>query len=129
VNGIKLLLDTNFIIGLIKRTEPVIKILAASSIALDECAYSFITRIELLSYPAITQPEIESIESILATMHYVSTSKEIENTTIRLRRQYRLKTPDAIVAATAIALNLELLTLDQQLAKQMQAILVQENNP
>ncbi len=129
MNGIKLLLDTNFIIGLIKRTEPVIKILAASSIALDECAYSFITRIELLSYPAITQPEIESIESILATMHYVSTSKEIENTTIRLRRQYRLKTPDAIVAATAIALNLELLTLDQQLAKQMQAILVQENNP
>ena len=45
-------------------------------------------------------------------MHYISLSKEIENTTIGLRRQHNFKTPDALIAATAKALNLELLTLD-----------------
>lgn len=80
----------------------------------------------MLGYPAITQLEIESIERILGSMHYFSMSKEIENTAIRLRRNYRLKAPDAIVAA--IALNLELLTLDQQLNNRMQHILNQENN-
>jgi len=56
-------------------------------------------------------------------MHYISLSKEIENTTIDLRRQHNLKTPDALIAATAKALNLELLTLDQTLAKRMGEIL------
>jgi len=56
-------------------------------------------------------------------MHYVSLSKDIENTTIDLRRQHNFKTPDALIAATAKALNLELLTLDRSLAKQMVEIL------
>ena len=56
-------------------------------------------------------------------MPYISLSKEIENTTIGLRRQHNLKTPDALIAATAKALNLELLTLDQTLSKQMGEIL------
>jgi predicted nucleic acid-binding protein len=64
VNGIKFLLDTNFILGVVKKTGPVVKALTERAIALDECAYSFITRIELLGYSAITPLEIESIESI-----------------------------------------------------------------
>jgi predicted nucleic acid-binding protein len=63
------------------------------------------------------------VENILATMHYISLSKEIENTTIDLRRQHNFKTPDALIAATAKALSLELLTLDQTLAKRMGEIL------
>jgi predicted nucleic acid-binding protein len=113
VNGIKFLLDINFIV----------KALTERTIALDECAYSFITRIELLSYSAITPLEIESIESILSATHYLSISQQIENAAIDIRRQHQSKIPDAIIAATAIALNLELLTLDQQLIKRMQDIL------
>jgi predicted nucleic acid-binding protein len=123
VNGIKFLLDINFILGVVKQTEPVVKALTERTIALDECAYSFITRIELLSYSAITPLEIESIESILSATHYLSISQQIENAAIDIRRQHQSKIPDAIIAATAIALNLELLTLDQQLIKRMQDIL------
>ena len=123
MNGIKFLLDTNFILGVVKKTEPVVKALTERTIALDECAYSFITRIELLSYSAITPLEIESIESILIAMHYLSISQQTENTSINIRRQYQLKIPDAIIAATAIALSLDLLTLDQQLSKRMQDLL------
>lgn len=123
MTGIRFLLDTNFIIGIIRGNEAVLAILSEKTMTPAECAYSFITRIELLGYQSITQTEVESVESILATMHYISFSKEIENTTIDLRRQHNFKTPDALIAATAKALNLELLTLDQTLAKRMGEIL------
>jgi predicted nucleic acid-binding protein len=123
VNGIKFLLDTNFVLGVIKGTEPVVKALTERTVVLDECAHSFITRIELLSYSSITQLEMKSIENILSTTHYLSISEQIENAAIHIRRQHKLKIPDAIIAATAIALNVELLTLDQQLIKRMQDIL------
>ncbi len=123
MTGIRFLLDTNFIIGIIRGSEAVLAILSEKTMAPAECAYSFITRIELLGYQLITQTEVESVESILATMHYISLSKEIEDTTIDLRRQHNFKTPDALIAATAKALNLELLTLDQTLAKRMGEIL------
>ena len=123
VNGIKFLLDTNFVLGIVRGTKTVLAILAEKTTVPAECAYSFITRIELLGYRSITQPEIEAIESILSTMQYLPLTTEIEDATISLRRQHNLKTPDAIIAATAKVLNLELLTLDQQLAKRMQEIL------
>ena len=46
-------------------------------------------------------------------------TKTIENMTIAIRRQFKIKTPDAIIAATAKLESLELLTLDQQLANRV----------
>lgn len=129
MSGIKFLLDTNFILGIIRGNPETLDILSNKKAKPTEYSYSFITRIELLSYPSITQPEIEAIQGALSTMLYCSMSDPIENVTIHLRRQYKIKIPDAIIAATAIALNLELLTLDQQLAKQLQDILSQEKKP
>jgi predicted nucleic acid-binding protein len=39
---------------------------------------------------------------------------QVRDTAVRLRRSYRLKLPDAIVAATALALGAELVTNDDQ---------------
>ena len=103
-----------------------IKILEDQTIALDDCAYSFITRIELLGYPAITDPEIQGISTLLDAMQHLAMTRTIENATINIRRQYKLKIPDAIIAATAKVMNLELLTLDQQLANRMVEILEQQ---
>jgi hypothetical protein len=54
---------------------------------------------------------------------YLPMSQEIEDSTIHIRRHYKLKIPDAIIAATAKVNHLELLTLDQQLAHHMAAIM------
>jgi predicted nucleic acid-binding protein len=123
VNGIKFLLDTNFVIGLVKGNEPVINILRNRKIAIEECSYSFITRIELLGYPAITESEIQVISRVLRAIQYLAMTQVIENTTIDIRRKYKLKIPDAIIASTAKAMDLELLTLDQQLANRTSEIL------
>jgi predicted nucleic acid-binding protein len=123
MNGARFLLDTNYVIGLVKRREEVIRIVTDRSIKIQGCAYSFITRIELLGFPKITQQEINGIESVLTLMQYIPLTREIEDGAIALRRNYRLKTPDAIIAATAKCLTLELLTLDQQLMNRMEEIL------
>ena len=49
-------------------------------------------------------------------MTHIGLDASIEDTTISLKRLYRLKLPDAIIAATAKTYHLELLTLDKQLA-------------
>ncbi|KAM3114201.1 type II toxin-antitoxin system VapC family toxin [Phormidesmis sp. 146-33] len=122
MNGVRFLLDTNYVIGLMKQQEAVIKVVSDRAIETKTCAYSFITRIELLGFPGITSEEINGIERTLTQMYYVALTKEIEDCAIALRQNYRLKTPDAIIAATAKCLDLELLTLDQQLANRMQEI-------
>ena len=93
MSGSKFLLDTNFVIGLLKGNEQVDRYLKEHSINVSECAYSFITRIELLSYPRITESEIAAITSLLNAMQYLPMTPAIENTTIKIRRQYTLKVP------------------------------------
>ena len=122
MSGTKWLLDTNFVIGLLKGNEAVQSVLLDYPISLQDCSYSFITRIELLGFPAITDAETKSIEKLLSAMNYVPMSQAIEDATIQIRREHGLKTPDAIIAATAIVNDLELLTLDQQLANRMAEI-------
>lgn len=71
---------------------------------------------ELLSFPAITFPEKQAIESLLVRMVYLAITSAIEDETIEFRRIHKTKLPDSIIAATARHARIELLTLDQKLA-------------
>ncbi len=55
MNGVKFLTDTNILIGLTKGYEPANEKL--SGIDLSDCAFSAITRMEVLGYPGITEKE------------------------------------------------------------------------
>jgi predicted nucleic acid-binding protein len=116
MNGIKYLLDTNIIIGLYQHNPTILGLLQSKHVKINECAYSSITRMELLSYPAITQNEVKVIESLLMRMTYLAITPDIENETIQFRITNKSKLPDAILAVTANHHQLELLTLDKQLA-------------
>jgi predicted nucleic acid-binding protein len=116
MNGIKYLLDTNVIIGLYQHNAAILGLLQSKQVKINECAYSSITRMELLSYPAITQAEVKVIESFLVLMTYLAITPDIENETIKFRLTNRIKLPDAILAATANHHQLVILTMDKQLA-------------
>lgn len=116
MNGIKYLLDTNIIIGLYQHNPAVMDLLRTRSIRTVECAYSSITRMELLSYPAIIPMDTQAIESLLARMTYLTITPDIEDKAIEIRRNQQIKLPDSIIAATAKHHQLELLTLDKKLA-------------
>ena len=122
MSGIKFLLDTNFVLAILNEQDSVVQLMSNRAIDDADCAYSSITRIELLSFPKITSQDIDIIDSFLGRLQYIPFSLEIENAAILIRRQYKLKLPDAVIAATAKCLKLELLTLDQQFANRMQEI-------
>jgi len=119
MNGIKYLLDTNIIIGLYQQNLNVLALLKTKQVKINECAYSSITRIELLSYPSITPVDKQTIQFLLNRMAYLAITPEIENETIEFRKIYQTKLPDSIIAATTKYHSLELLTLDKKLANKI----------
>ncbi|MEJ7680947.1 MAG: type II toxin-antitoxin system VapC family toxin [Segetibacter sp.] len=65
---------------------------------------SVITELELIGYPAITVEEQQQIKSFLNDCTIIEINDEIKSIYINIRKQYRLKLGDAVVAATAIYL-------------------------
>lgn len=112
MSGIKYLLDTNCILGLLKATPEVLDMVSRRTLLASECAYSAITRMELLGYPGITAAEEQLIVDRLSKFTYRAITIEIDDGVIALRRARKVKLPDAIIAATAIHHGLELLTFD-----------------
>ena len=115
MTGIKYLLDTNFILGILKSEMQVIEALVSRKILAQECSYSTITRMELLGFHRITREEEMLIKYKLQHFSCLHLTEEIENKVISLRKMYKIKLPDAIIAATALYLGVELLSLDHQL--------------
>ncbi len=77
---------------------------------------SVITEIELLSYPSLSPDEETQIREFLTKITVVGIDNNIKELAITFRKQYRLKLPDAIIAATAQSLNATLFTNDVRLA-------------
>ncbi len=104
----KYLLDTNALIYLQGGK-------LANELPVGTYAYSVISEIELLSWQEI-QPEQELVwRGLLASLHRVELDASVRETAIRLRRERRLKLPDALIAASALVLDANLLTNDRQL--------------
>ena len=107
MNGNKFLADTNTFIYLLDK-HPVLEPLLES-----EWFFSFINEIELLGKPEITQLEIKHVKGVLAVCTKVVHAEVINELTITLKQQYKIKQPDALIAATALHLALPLLTFDK----------------
>ena len=77
---------------------------------------SIITEIELLSYASLSAAEEQQIRNFLAQLMIIDIDEPIKNMAIALRKEYRLKLPDAIISATAQSINALLLTNDLKLS-------------
>jgi hypothetical protein len=65
-NGNRYLLDTNYILGLLKSSPQVLEDVSQRGILAHQCAYSVITRLELFGYPGISGQESRLIQQKLA---------------------------------------------------------------
>ena len=74
---------------------------------------SVISEMELLSYSGITPDEEMQIKSFLNDCNEVTLTNEIKDKTIEIRKKYKTKLPDAIIAASAIVKNIPLITADK----------------
>ncbi len=88
----------------------------ASPLPEDRYAVSFITEMELLSYPHLSADEEAGVLAFLASVEVCELSQGIKLRAISIRRRHGLKLPDAIICATAMERSATLWSNDQKLA-------------
>lgn len=120
MNGIKYLLDTCFIIELYNGHQEVVKIIEENKIDLTHCAISPINRMEVLGFGDLVDNDSQNLEKLLDVLMTLPIDRKIEDTVIELRKHHKIKLPDAIVLATVLTHNLELLSLDMGLINKYQ---------
>jgi predicted nucleic acid-binding protein len=106
--AVKFLLDTNVVIYLLGGR-------LRHSLPQGDFGVSVITEIELPSFPALSPDDDQVMRGFLDEVVRYPLTDAIRDQTISLRRQFRLKLPDALIAATALDAGATLLTNDQQL--------------
>ncbi len=106
-SGMNILIDTNIALYLFGGDEQVAGVLDGHAVHV-----SFITELELLGYPDITDQEDKIIHDFLDDCVVVDLNGQIKSRTVELRRQYGLKLPDCIIAATACYLGIPIFSAD-----------------
>jgi predicted nucleic acid-binding protein len=101
------LIDTNTAIDYLNNKLP-----AFSSNLIDEqeILISVITRMELLAWPNATREQITLLEDFVNSSFVLNLEEDVILKGIEIRKQYKLKLPDAIIAATAAVFDLTLLS-------------------
>lgn len=104
--GAKYLIDTNILIDAQSFKLPKKGLAFLADVIDEQFLVSFITYIEFLGYKSISQYNKDFIE--MATVIEINSS--VIDVCIELRKKYRIKLPDAIIAATAIHHNFCIVT-------------------
>ena len=78
---------------------------------------SIITEIELLGWYNISARDVQYFQSIFEACYIIELIHQIKNIAIQIKQENRIKLPDAIIAATAIFLEIPLLTFNLGFAK------------
>lgn len=112
MNGHKVVADTSLIINFFNGRE-----LAGRLVDQRQIWLSSISEIELLGFHGINDTEISLLKDFIDNCMIVELSKSIRDIAIDLRRIYKLKTPDAVIAATAKYLDMPLVTYDRDFEK------------
>ncbi|HZQ54468.1 MAG TPA: type II toxin-antitoxin system VapC family toxin [Bryobacteraceae bacterium] len=118
------MLDTNAVLYLLGGR-------LAAPLPPGEYLISVITEMELLSYPSLDSRSEKQITDFLTEVAVIGLTRDVEERAIQLRQQEHLKLPDAIVAATALVFDAELLTNDKKLHRvqglKLRELAVREN--
>jgi len=108
--GRKILIDTNISIGYIGNRLSLQSMDKLDPVFDGEYHLSVINKIELLGYPDLEQNEEDRFNLLIdhSVLHQID--NKIIDKTISIRKQHKIKLPDAIIAATCLVNGLDVLT-------------------
>jgi len=116
MNGNRYLLDTNAIIALLQGNKALLQQLQNA----EWVGISVISQLEFLVFPDLTDADKDYFNKFLQRVDVIGlTTAQLSliATIIDLRRQYRLKLPDAIIVGAAIQYSATLISADERLHK------------
>ena len=106
-----ILVDTNILIYHLKGLlETPLKAQLAQALTVGRVRISVITRMEMLAWRGHTETSMAQTQALLALMPEFGLTEDVVQGAIRIRREFGLKLPDAVIAATAMTGNQTLLT-------------------
>jgi len=118
------LLDTNVIINYLDGDLPKAATEFVDGIVDGGYNMSVITKIEVIGKRNVQETEEELLRKFCSYATIIPVEDLIVEQTIQLRKQYKLKTPDAIIAATALNRKLQLLTRNVKDFAQIEGLVV-----
>jgi len=121
MSGDSIVVDTSLIINFFNGVSEVQELITGRSLFV-----SIITEIEVLSFPNITLEDSKLLKDFLSECYIIDIESAIKDITINIRSQYKVKLPDAVIAATAIYFDLPLFTMDKGFNKitDLQAVIL-----
>jgi predicted nucleic acid-binding protein len=127
--AIRIFLDTNSIIDLLNEDLKVIEEVNTA----DEIMISVINELEFKSFSNLSLNDknlFDAFASIVTVLDLKASDIVLKNKIIEIRSIYKIKLPDAIIAATAIINNAKLITGDKgfRKVKELQLKLILKRN-
>ncbi len=121
MSGDSIVVDTSLVINLFNGVNEVRELITGRNLFV-----SIITEIEVLSFPNITPSDAQLLKSFLSECYIIDIESAIKDITINIRSKYKVKLPDAVIAATAIYFDLPLFTMDKGFRKitDLQAVIL-----
>jgi tRNA(fMet)-specific endonuclease VapC len=116
MSGNRYVLDTNAIVALLQGNIQLIELLKDA----EWLGVSVISQIEFLVFPGLTQDDRQIFEHFLQRVEVLGLAANdsiLIAKIVEIRQQYRLKLPDATIAAMAIQNSASLVTADREFAK------------
>jgi predicted nucleic acid-binding protein len=109
-----LLLDTNVLIYHIRLalTDEVTQQLG-EALKAGRAFISVITRIEMLAWKGHSDESLRQTTDLISLLPELPMSEAVIEQAIRIRKTFGLKLPDAVIAATALAHGLQLMTANE----------------
>ena len=112
MNGVNLLLDTNILIYLFSGHDHLFDFLKDTSISV-----SIISEIEILSFPNLDSKGEKKIKDFFKSVELIRLNDQVKELSIQIKKSYKLKLPDAVIAATAFYKNIPLVSTDTDFEK------------
>ncbi|WP_448571668.1 type II toxin-antitoxin system VapC family toxin [Trichothermofontia sp.] len=116
MSGNRYLLDTNAIVALLQGNIRLLRLLQDAS----WIGISIISQIEFLAFSELTEADYHLFKQFLKRVEVVgltASDTHLIARIVEIRQQYRLKLPDAVIAAMAIQNTAILVTADQEFTR------------
>ncbi len=109
--GIKYVWDTNTVIYYLQQLfPPTAEEFIDNTLKEARPCISAITEIELLCWKTASEEDLEVLHGFINDALVIELERTIKLKTAEIRRQYKIKLPDAIIAASALVYDLTLIT-------------------